>query len=84
VASVVNALTADRLGDTCGTRCALEARHGDASAHETPEVLGPFHEPPEVGNATTYWRCADCGLEHVRRAVLDRDSAHLDGCARLD
>jgi hypothetical protein len=46
-----------------------------------PEITGPHMEPAELSNATTYWRCEDCGYESVRESDLDRASFHAEGCA---
>ena len=46
-----------------------------------PEITGPHIEPPELSNATTYWRCEDCGRESIRERDLYRVSFHAEGCA---
>ena len=45
-----------------------------------PEITGPHMEPPELSNATTYWRCSKCGYEHD----LSRASFHADDCAHSE
>lgn len=43
-------------------------------------ITGPHMEPPELSNATTYWRCEDCGYESIREKDLYRATFHADGC----
>jgi hypothetical protein len=38
-------------------------------------------EPPELSNATTYWRCHDCGYESIYKHDLYRARFHADDCA---
>lgn len=46
------------------------------------EITGPHWEDPDlVANATTYWRCSDCGYESVREKDLYRASFHAPDCA---
>lgn len=45
-----------------------------------PSITGPHMEPPEISNATTYWRCEDCGGESVREKDLYRTGFHAEGC----
>ena len=54
----------------------------ETDAEPTVEDLieGPFIEPVEQGGAS-YYRCADCGRESLRRGDLKRDGFHADGCA---
>jgi hypothetical protein len=47
-----------------------------------PVITGPHMEPPEVANATTFWRCEDCGHESVRKQDTDRAAFHAPGCVR--
>lgn len=44
-------------------------------------ITGPHMEPPEISNATTYWRCEGCGYESIREKDLYREAFHADGCA---
>jgi hypothetical protein len=46
-----------------------------------PEITGPHMEPPELSNATTYWRCEGCGYESIREKDLHRPTFHANGCA---
>jgi hypothetical protein len=47
-----------------------------------PVITGPHWEDPDlVANATTYWRCSECGYESIREKDLDRASFHAEGCA---
>lgn len=46
-----------------------------------PEITGPHMEPPEVSNATTYWRCSECGYKSIDEKDLYRASFHADDCA---
>ena len=43
-------------------------------------ITGPHMEPAAVANATTYWRCEDCGRESIRRGDLERPAFHVEGC----
>jgi hypothetical protein len=52
--------------------------------HNDPEITGPHFEPPELTNATTYWRCSDCGYESVHEKDLYRASFHAAGCAHSE
>lgn len=47
---------------------------------EEPEITGPHTEPPEVSNATTYWRCSECGYESIHEQDLYCASFHADDC----
>jgi hypothetical protein len=38
-------------------------------------------EPPEVANATTYWRCEECTRESIYEADVHRPAFHAAGCA---
>jgi hypothetical protein len=51
---------------------------------EKPAITGPHMEPPELTNATTYWRCSECGNESVREKDLYRASFHADDCAHSE
>jgi rubrerythrin len=51
---------------------------------EDPKITGPHFEPPEVANATTYWRCSECGYESVREKDLYRASFHAADCAHSE
>jgi hypothetical protein len=54
------------------------------SNKNNPEITGPHMEPPEVANATTYWRCSECGYESVREKDLYRASFHAPDCAHSE
>lgn len=43
-------------------------------------ITGPHMEPAAVANATTYWRCGDCGRESIRRGDLERPAFHAEEC----
>lgn len=43
-------------------------------------ITGPFVEPIEQGGAS-YWKCADCGRESIRRIDLEHPAFHASGCA---
>ena len=47
-----------------------------------PPITGPHFEPPEVSNATTFWRCEGCGHESVRKQDTERAAFHAAGCVR--
>jgi hypothetical protein len=51
---------------------------------DNPEITGPHMEPPEVRNATIYWRCAECGYESIYEHDLSRTSFHADDCAHSE
>ena len=51
---------------------------------EDPKITGPHFEPPEVANATTYWRCEGCGYESIREKDLYRASFHAPDCAHSE
>lgn len=57
----------------------------DTDAAPTPTatttITGPHMEPPEVANATTYWRCEDCGRESIHKQDTQRPAFHAEGCA---
>lgn len=53
----------------------------ESTTEHEPEITGPHFEPPEVSNATTYWRCEDCGYESINEDDLSRASFHADDCA---
>ena len=52
--------------------------------HSRAEITGPHMEPPELSNATTYWRCAGCGYESIDEHDLSRASFHAHDCARSE
>ncbi|WP_162993910.1 hypothetical protein [Halalkalicoccus subterraneus] len=43
-------------------------------------ITGPHWEPPEIPNATTYWRCTACGHESIHETDLYRPTFHTDDC----
>jgi len=45
-----------------------------------PPITGPHMEPPEISNATTFWRCEHCKYESVREKDLYRATFHAEGC----
>ena len=54
------------------------------SADDEPTITGPHMEPAEISNATTYWRCSECGYESVREKDLYRASFHAADCAHSE
>ena len=54
------------------------------STKNNPEITGPHMEPPELSNATTYWRCSECGYESVREKDLYRASFHAPDCSHSE
>ena len=50
-----------------------------------PKITGPHWEDPDlVVNATTYWRCSECGYESIREKDLYRASFHAPDCAHSE
>lgn len=49
-----------------------------------PEITGPHFEPPELSNATTYWRCEGCGYESIHQKDLYRASFHAPDCSHSE
>ena len=56
------------------------------TSHDTAnsEITGPHMEPPELSNATTYWRCSECGYESIYEHDLFRASFHAHDCAHSE
>ena len=46
------------------------------------EITGPHMEPAELSNATTFWRCEDCGYESIRKQDTERTTFHAVGCSQ--
>ena len=61
-----------------GTDTAVE------STKHNSEITGPHFEPPELSNATTYWRCEGCGYESIREKDLYRASFHAPSCTHSE
>ena len=61
-----------------------EADTAVESSKNNPEITGPHFEPPELTNATTYWRCSECGYESVREKDLHRASFHAPDCSHSE
>jgi hypothetical protein len=57
-----------------------ETKAKAATNHE-PTITGPHMEPAEISNATTFWRCEDCGRESIREQDVYRPAFHAEGCA---
>ena len=51
---------------------------------DSPAITGPHFEPPEISNATTYWRCSECGYESIHEKDLYRASFHAPDCAHSE
>lgn len=58
-----------------------EAEAAADSTTRDPEITGPHLEPPEISNATTFWRCEDCKRESIREQDVYRTTFHAEGCA---
>lgn len=43
-------------------------------------ITGPHWELPKITNATSYWRCGNCGYESTHRQDLYRESFHAPDC----
>jgi hypothetical protein len=58
------------------------ATDGGQLLEAEPEITGPHMEPSELSNATTYWRCEDCGRESIREKDIERAAFHAAGCSQ--
>jgi hypothetical protein len=59
----------------------LEAKPEAETNHE-PTITGPHMEPPEISNATTYWRCEGCGHESIHKCDTERAGFRAVGCSQ--
>jgi hypothetical protein len=60
---------------------AAVATDGGQLVDPEPEITGPHMEPAELSNATTYWRCEDCGRESIHKRDTERAAFHAAGCS---
>ena len=65
-----------RTRDSCGKEAGAAVTDGGQAV-----ITGPHMEPPEVSNATTFWRCSECGRESIREQDVYRTTFHAEGCA---
>lgn len=57
-----------------------EAKEGIDVEPRARLITGPWTEPADQGGLS-YYRCADCGRESLRRGDLERSAFHAEGCA---
>jgi hypothetical protein len=77
--------TAEEAGASAITTVATDGGQPVAVADlemsiDGPEITGPHMEPPEVSNATTFWRCEGCGRESIHETDTERPAFHAEGC----
>lgn len=58
------------------------ATDGGQLLESEPVISGPHMEPAELSNATTFWRCEDCGRESIRKQDTERAAFHAAGCSQ--
>lgn len=54
------------------------------SNEKKPTITGPYMEPPEISNATTYWHCSACGRESIHKQDTQCPAFHAEDCAERE